>query len=62
MPYRRCPRCGVSSYVAPQHARISACPYCERPFGHPSADKDDPVGEDRTDEAEAEAETSTAAR
>lgn len=38
MPYRRCPRCGLSSYVPRSHNHPAICPHCERPLPSPDAE------------------------
>jgi hypothetical protein len=38
VPYRRCPRCGLSSYLAVPHNHPALCPHCERPLPPPADD------------------------
>jgi ribosomal protein L37E len=52
VPYRRCPRCGLSSYIPPSHAREATCPHCDMPL--PKRDRA-PEEEDDDDPSAAEA-------
>jgi uncharacterized paraquat-inducible protein A len=47
VPYRRCPRCGLSSYIPPSHAREATCPHCDLPLparDSPPEDEDEDAG------------------